>query len=150
MAILNKVHKVLNDGCISFGPYANSKDARGVMIDNGRGDVRCRGNVVLDCQCYSLDARDAKKLVSISSIRNVFEDNILGSRYRLQGGMGLMEKDKPVSKGNILLGEYNNKFNDNSCIESTNIVIPAEMYWEDNKIYMDSYIYNYLTNKPSY
>lgn len=145
-AIANKNHKVIVDGCLLYGAQANAKDARGVMIDNGRGDVVCRNNIVLDCQCYTFDSRETKNFIGTSSIRNVIENNILGGRYRLAGGVDLLEKDFPISRENVLLGEYKNVFNDQSKIESSNKIIPVDYIVKDGKIYISSEDYESLNN----
>lgn len=135
-AFANKWHKVIIERCFLYGAYAHANDARGVMIDNGRGDVICKNNVVLDCQCYSLDARDAKSFVGTSSIRNVFENNILGTRYRLSGGVDVPMKDRPISKGNILLSKYDNVFNERTLICKSKIVIIENMELKDGKMFV--------------
>lgn len=143
-SVSNHEHKVFINECFLYGARANAKDARGIMIDNGRGDIVCRNNVVLDCQSYTLDSRETKKFIGTSSIRNVFENNFLGGRYRLAGGVNVPKKDLPVSKGNILLGEYKNVFNDQSKIESSNKIILVDYNVKDGKMYISSEEYGRL------
>ena len=88
----NKIYNVLGKG-----------DIRGIFIDNGRGDVKCIGNVILSSQYYSIDAR---KYLSnpASSCRVTFEDNILYSKYRLEYNNDTVLGDNiPTSRNNILL-----------------------------------------------
>ena len=140
----NKLHKVTIEKCFLYGAYANANDARGVMIDNGRGDIICKNNVVLDCQCYSLDAREAKSFVGTSSIRNVFVNNILGCRYRLAGGVEVPLNERPISRGNILLSDYNNVFNDRSQIQVSNKVITVTMECKEGKMYVSKGDYKHM------
>lgn len=149
-AIANNNHKVLIEDCLIYGSMANAKDSRGVMIDDGRGDVVCRNNLIIDCQSYTLDSRETKKFIGTSSIRNVFENNILGGRYRLAGGVDVPEKDLPISKGNILLGDYKNVFNDKSKIESSNKIIPVDYKVKDGMVYVSSSEYDSLMKNPSF
>lgn len=132
----NEKHKVIIDRCFLYGAYAYANDARGVMVDNGRGDVSCGNNIILDCQCYSLDAREAKSFIGTSSIRTVFENNILGSRYRLAGGTELSEQERPISRGNVFLAEYRNVTNEKTLVEDTNRVLPIDIDWKDGKMYV--------------
>lgn len=149
-SVSNHEHKVFINECFLYGARANAKDARGIMIDNGRGDIVCRNNVVLDCQSYTLDSRDRKKFIGTSSIRNVFENNILGGRYRLAGGDSVPKKDRPVSRNNILLGVYKNVFNDNANIESSNKVIPVDYKVKDGFIYVGNSEYDSLHKFSSF
>lgn len=149
-SIANNNHKVLIEDCLIYGSMANAEDARGIMIDDGRGDVVCKNNVVLDCQSYTLDSRDRKKFIGTSSIRNVFENNILGGRYRLAGGDSVPKKDRPVSRNNILLGVYKNVFNDNANIESSNKVIPVDYKVKDGFIYVGNSEYDSLHKFSSF
>lgn len=149
-AIDNNTHKVVIEDCFLYGAYSHANDARGVMIDNGRGDVICRNNVVVDCQSYSLDARDAKKFVSTSSIRNIFEGNILGCHYRLEGGVDVPESDCPVSKENVLFDEYDNTLNSKTRIENGDIVLNTEAELVNNKVYVNKNAFNYLKRKTLY
>lgn len=108
-AINNRANTVLIESCRIYGAYAYGGNGRGIFIDDGRGDVTVRQNHVTDCQKYTLDSRDAASRFGVSSVRNVFEGNTLGGPYRLQGGKDLNERQKPIVRGNILLGNYKNE-----------------------------------------
>ena len=107
-AINNNENIALIENNLLFGACAYGKDARGIFIDDGRGDVTCKNNIVLDCQRYSIDSRDAKSYIKTSSIRNRLENNYLGSPFRLAAGEGVPEKDRPSLSGNILLTDKEN------------------------------------------
>ena len=111
LALKNKNHSILLDSNLLYGATAYGNDARGIFIDNGRGDVLCRNNVIFDTDIYSLDSREVVRLVSSSSVRNVFEGNILGTKYRLVSGSDVPEGDLAISDNNILLGDTLNDKN---------------------------------------
>lgn len=108
VAINNTQNIVLLENNLMYGVYAFGNDARGIFIDDGRGDVTCRNNVVLDCQRYSIDSRDARSYVTTSSIRNSLENNYLGTPFRLAAGAGVPEKDRPTQYGNVMLTDGQN------------------------------------------
>ena len=101
-ALSNTTNVVLLENNLLYGSYAYGKDARGIFIDNGRGDVTCRYNIILDTQSFSIDARNAKKFTEVSSVRNRYEGNLLENRYRLECGSSVPQNLKPVSDGNIM------------------------------------------------
>lgn len=108
-ALENRDNCVVIDGNRIYASYAYGGNGNGIFIDDGRGDVTVRNNTITDCQKYTIDSRDCPRRFGVSSCRNVFENNTLGGRYRLQGGADLSQKDAPVVKGNILLGHYKNE-----------------------------------------
>lgn len=78
-------------------------DTRGIFIDNGRGDVRCYGNIVLFGQTYSIDARNYSPNLG-STCRVVYQNNILGSKYRLEYNHDNIVGDNiPEAIANVLL-----------------------------------------------
>ena len=105
LALKNKNHSILLDSNLIYGALAYGNDARGIFIDNGRGDVLCRNNVIFDTDIYSLDSREVVRFPSSSSARNIFEGNILGTKYRLVSGSDVPDGDLAISDNNILLGE---------------------------------------------
>ena len=107
-AIANKTNTILIENCFLHGAHAYSRDARGIMIDDGRGDVTCRHNLIFDTQSYSLDSRSVPNFVGTSSIRNVIEGNVLAGSYRVVGGKEMSDSDFPAVSGNLLLGDYKN------------------------------------------
>lgn len=108
IAIGNTQNIVLLENNLMYGAYAYGNDARGIFIDDGRGDVACRNNVVLDCQRYSIDSRDARSYVPTSSIRNSLENNYLSTPFRLAAGEGVPENDRPTQSGNVMLTDGQN------------------------------------------
>lgn len=98
----NKIYNVLGKG-----------DVRGIFIDNGRGDVICIGNVILSSQLYSIDSRIYSSNPA-SSCRNIFKNNILASKYRLEYSKNtILNENIPISENNILLYGDDNKININ-------------------------------------
>lgn len=99
-ALNNKNHRVLLQNNLLYGAYGYGGDARGVFIDDGRGDVICVGNVILNTQIYSIDSR--KSTTSAASVRNRYVNNILTSNYRLAAGTSVTGSDTPITDANIL------------------------------------------------
>ena len=136
-AINNTENVVLLENNLLYGAYAYGQDARGIFIDNGRGDVKCKNNVVLDCQLYSIDARDAKSFVTTSSIRNSYENNYLGSPYRLAAGEGVPEKDRPSLIGNVVLTDKKNiitRVKENLDASAIPVINDAQAVTIDDKV----------------
>ena len=149
VAAQNEINLLLLEGNYIHDIYAHFKDARGIMIDNGRGDVTCRGNLILNTQSYTLDCRDAKRTTTISSIRNVFENNVLGGRYRMAGGIGLLYKEYPVSSGNVVMGEYQTVINERIKKQEKDIVYPMSIREvRPTYIIVNSKAYNKLAKLP--
>ena len=107
-ALDNTAHHILLENNLLYGAYAYGGDARGIFIDDGRGDVECRNNVILNTELYSIDSRNAK-LHDASSVRNRLAGNMVSSGYRLAGGPAVKGEDVPTSRGNILLGSQPNR-----------------------------------------
>lgn len=75
-------------------------DARGIFIDDGRGDVTCEYNIV-DGQMLSIDARKVTTTEAYSC-RVVYNNNILLSPYRLQYNESVLTDDNiPKATKNI-------------------------------------------------
>lgn len=105
-------------------------DARGIFIDDGRGDVTCKYNIV-EGQAYSIDARDA--FITACSCRVKYIGNILLSPYRLIYKTDVLTGDNvPKAQDNICV--FNNE-DENSNVQSTN------NYYTDKIIKNDEYIY---------
>ena len=128
-AINNTSNSVRIENNMLYGAYAYGRDARGVFIDNGRGDVICINNLIFDCQLYSIDSRDVKSLVKTSSIRNRVENNMLANRYRLASGVGLSQEHRPISSGNIMLTGERNVLSGVNCLDP-DIVVMQNFYTE--------------------
>ena len=60
-ALDNKIHHILLENNLIYGAYAYGRDARGIFIDDGRGDVTCNNNVILNTQSFSIDSRNVKR-----------------------------------------------------------------------------------------
>ena len=101
-AIKNTTNTILLENNLLYGAYAYGEDARGIFIDDGRGDVTCRGNIVLNTQIYSIDARNSN-LTKASSIRNRYESNVVTTKYRLVSGESVNGNDIPIISKNLLL-----------------------------------------------
>lgn len=102
-AILNKKSSILLESNLLYGSYAFSGDARGIFIDDGRGDVYCKGNMIFDTQSYSIDSRVVPGFVGTSSIRNILENNYVTNTYRLQAGEDVPNDCKPIINKNYIL-----------------------------------------------
>lgn len=102
-AIDNKFHHVVIEDNLLYGAYAYGGDARGIFIDNGRGDVTCRNNIILNTQIYAIDSWHWRQNEA-SSVRNRYEGNLITSNYRLMTGPALSGNNKPVTKSNMMLG----------------------------------------------
>lgn len=151
VATQNRINLLLFEGNYIHGIYGHFKNARGIMIDNGRGDVICRGNLILNTQSYTLDCRDAKGMTVVSSIRNVFENNVLDGRYRMAGGKGLLHKDYPVSSGNLVMGEYQTVINERIRKKERDVVYPMSIKEvKSTYIIVSSKAYNKLAKLPSW
>ena len=150
-AAQNKINILLLEGNYIHDIYGHVKDARGIMIDNGRGDVICRGNLILNTQSYTLDSRDARRTIVTSSIRNVFENNVLGGRYRMAGGIGLQHKDYPISSANVVMGEYQTVINERIRKKEKDVVYPMPIKEvKSTYIIVSSKAYNKLAKLPGW
>lgn len=132
-AINNKLHCILLEGNLLYGAYSYGGDARGVFIDDGRGDVKCWKNIVLKTQRYSIDARNASGR-SAASIRNQYIGNIVDNHYRLAAGVDVKGDNVPVVKKNIMITEQNNEIK-NVNVEKEDVVFQlAQDYYLQNDI----------------
>lgn len=120
-ALNNKSHRILLENNLLYGAYAYGGDARGIFIDDGRGDVSCEGNIVLNTQVYSIDAR--RSTTSAASVRNRYKNNILTSNYRLAAGDSVKGADIPVIDANILITSKSNVVQ-NAIVENDDTIIP--------------------------
>jgi hypothetical protein len=128
--------------------YAYGGDARGIFIDDGRGDVICEGNVILNMQWYSMDSRDVK-LIDAASIRNRYDGNIVSTRYRLVGGKDVKGENVPVLNENILLCPMKNqKHNVNIKSDDIQLDYDTSVFCMDKKITVSQKVYELLRKKP--
>ena len=124
-ALTNKTHQIIVHNNLLYGACSFRNDARGIYIDDGRGDVVCKDNVILDVDFLSMDSRNVS-LQNASSVRNVFEGNIVSTKYKLMGGPAVNGDDVPVIAGNIVLNP-----------QSDNIVSNAKIEREDQNLNVD-------------
>lgn len=106
-ALNNKSNRIRLEGNLFYGAYAYANDARGIFIDDGRGDVECYDNIILNSQRYSIDSRNISTH-DASSVRNVYSGNIVTTKYRLEGGSAAKGLDSPVVKKNYIATEEKN------------------------------------------
>ena len=143
-ALDNSSNKISLINNLLYGASAYGGDARGIFIDDGRGDVECINNIVINSQYYSIDSRNVK-LTEASSIRNRFEGNIVTSQYRLYAGSAVKGMDMPTTSKNVLL-------NVQKGIESNAIVVQDDVRQEidtkcccvNKKIYVSKKLYNLI------
>ncbi len=98
-AVSNTLHSILLENNLLYGALAYGGDARGIFIDDGRGDVTCRGNIILNTQAYSIDARNSR-FTDASSVRVCYEKNFVTTIYRLQTGPAIEGSNQAVTKSN--------------------------------------------------
>lgn len=114
-ALSNTSHKTVVESNLLYGAFAYGGDARGVFIDDGRGDVDCNNNVIINTQIYSIDARNVTKHKA-SSVRNKYIGNIATKGYRLLPGEAVVDENAPYASGNYLISA-----DKASIIKNTNI-----------------------------
>ena len=139
-ALRNNTHHILIEDNLLYGSYAYGGDARGVFIDNGRGDVECKNNIIINTQLYSIDARNTFQ--NAASVRNRYEGNAVTTKYRLAAGSSIKGGDKPVTKKNYVLNNEINNVN-NIQVEVMDITSSAvtTCYESGGKIIMDRHLY---------
>lgn len=136
-AIDNKLHTILLENNFIHDVYASAIGARGIYIDDGRGDVCCRYNLVVNTQSFSLDSRDASSYTAASSIRNVFEHNMLGTRYRLSAGASVPYDLCPILYDNVMFGDFCNVTNERTIKNKSDIIFPISILKiEPDRIYV--------------
>lgn len=149
-ALNNKVHHILIEGNLLYGAQAYGGDARGIFIDDGRGDVECINNVILNTQSYSIDSRDSK-VIDASSVRNSYLGNIVSSNYRLAAGPAVKGTDVPSTRRNILLTSKPNKTSNSVVIEKDTLLdIETSSSCEGDKIKVSKEFYKVLKYSPAW
>jgi len=149
-ALNNTLHHILIEKNLLYGAYAWGGDARGIFIDDGRGDVKCAGNVILNTQIYSIDARNSK-LTSASSVRNRYENNILTSRYRLVAGEAVKGANVPSIKANTIIYSLPNTTGNVQVLEEDQVlVMNTEVSCTGSKIVVNKELYKFLKKSPSW
>ena len=143
-ALDNTTHRILLEKNLLYGAFAYGKDARGIFIDDGRGDVECVDNVVLNTQIYSIDARDSK-LMEASSVRNRYEGNIVTSRYRLAAGASVTGDNIPLICANRLLTDNENvTANVQTKEKDIQLALDTKCSLYEGKIYVKKELYRVL------
>lgn len=143
-ALDNKSNQIVIEGNLLYGAYAYGGDARGVFIDHGRGDVICNDNVILNSQKYSIDSRYVKSNEA-SSVRNRYERNVVTTNYRLMASEGVEGQNKPVTNGNLLLTEKNNKIlNIFTEEKDQQLMIDKNCSLKEGKVYVSEALYRQI------
>jgi len=149
-ALDNMQHRILLEDNLMYGAYSYGGDARGIFIDDGRGDVICRGNIVLNSQLYSIDARNSS-LTKASSIRNRYESNIVTTRYRLVAGEAVTGSNIPITATNILLtGDENVTGNIRVLEGDIRKTGSYESSCDGNKIYVSEDLYREIRRSTAW
>ena len=149
-AIANKTSFVLLKNNLLYGAYAYRGDARGVFIDNGRGDVTCKDNIILNCQLYSMDSRNSMQ--DAASIRNRYEGNVVTTNYRLAAGSAVMGENTPVTKSNVMVTQQRNTIS-NVIVEKEDISIgdiDVTTTCKDGVIAVSDDMYKVLKKSPEW
>ena len=149
-ALDNKIHRILLENNFLYGAYTYGNAARGIYIDNGRGDVECRNNIILNTQSYSIDSRNVS-LTDASSVRNRYFGNIATSRYQLVAGPAVRGNDVPIISGNILLDAQDNVTRGVKVAEQdSRYDQDAECYFKDGRVMVSRALYKKLKRSPAW
>ncbi len=149
-ALSNRKHTILLEKNLLYGAYAYGGDARGIFIDDGRGDVECRDNVILNTQLYSMDARSQKNR-DASSVRTRYQGNIATSHYRIAAGPAVKGKDLPATKANRILSRSENVTSNAVTLEKdTRQVMDPEWACRDGKIYVSRELMALIKSSPAW
>lgn len=149
-ALTNNIHHVWLENNLLYGAYAYGGDARGIFIDDGRGDVECMNNVILNTQLYSLDSRNVSR-TSVSSVRNRYEGNILSSNYRLMAGASVSDSDLPVTSNNtLLLAQVNKTYKTIVLNEDKRILTKLDYVCSGEEIVVSEELYEVLKSSPAW
>ena len=149
-AIKNKNHVIILENNLLYGAYAYGGDARGIFIDDGRGDVICKNNLILNSQLYSIDARNSR-INNVASIRNRYEDNIVTNNYRLVSGISVMEDNSPVVNSNMVLSKVDNEVSNVHVLNDDIFLnINTEMSCTEKNIIVSTDLYNILSQSAAW
>lgn len=151
LAIEDTTNIIRIENNLLYGSHAYANDARGIMIDDGRGNVHCTGNLILDTQMYSIDSREVKNFIGTSSIRNSFSNNFVDNRYRLQSGEDVPQTDLPLTDNNIILGDIENVTKKViSRRKDEYIVLDNAITFDEDKVFISKELYNSLRTKEGF
>ena len=149
-ALNNTQSKIVIERNLLYGAYSYGNYARGIYIDDGRGDVECRNNVILNTQSFSMDSRNVK-LTDASSARNQFVGNIVTSRYQLAAGPAVKGNNRPVTRGNILLDPRENVTSGVGVAEDdSRVEIDSSCRFKDGKVLVSRALYKKLKRSPAW
>lgn len=143
-ALDNKSNNIVIEGNLFYGAYGYGRDARGIFIDHGRGDVQCNDNIILNSQSYSMDSRYVKRNEA-SSVRNRYERNIVTTNYRLMAGVCVEGQNKPVTNENILLTTKNSKvLNIFTDEKDQQLMIERSCSFNEGKVFVSEALYRLI------
>lgn len=150
-ALENKQHHILLESNMVYGAVAYGGDARGIYIDNGRGDVECRDNVVLNVQGYSIDTYNSP-LTNASAVRNSYSGNIVTSKYRLLSGSAVTGSNVPVTRKNMVVSTEANKISNIRVAEDDVRLddVDASATCSGGKIRVNEGLYKVMKKSPAW
>lgn len=149
-AINNIDHRIILENNLLYGAYAYGGDARGIFIDDGRGDVTCKNNVILNVQLYSIDSRNSS-INDVASIRNKYENNIVTNKYRLTSSEKISGDSRPIIYGNKLMTrEANVVSNAQTLRADEQYDIDVDASCQDGKIKVSRNLYQVIKKFPSW
>lgn len=137
-AVANKDNVIAIRDNILYGALSYGNIGTGIYIDDGRGDVLCEGNIVLNCGTSSIDSRSVDTFIGTASIRTVLRNNIMDNRYRLMSGKDVQEGDRPVADGNVLLGKVQPVTHDVERRAPDRHYETPEYIFRDGRLYMNA------------
>lgn len=149
-ALDNKIHHILLENNLIYGAYAYGRDARGIFIDDGRGDVTCNNNVILNTQSFSIDSRNVKRH-DASSVRVRYKGNLVTSVYRLEAGSAVGADNRPSTSKNYLFTSKENRISNTEVLEKDVIGdIDASSSCDGMIIKVSKDLYKVLKRHPSF
>ena len=149
-ALNDKTHRILLENNLLYGAYAYGGDARGIFIDDGRGNVTCKNNVILNTQLFSIDARNVK-LHDAASARIKYEGNVVSSAYRLEAGPAVKGANIPISSRNFLLSTKKNKISNVELLNGDHrLDIDASSSCDGTRIKVSRDLYKTLKRHPTF
>jgi hypothetical protein len=150
LALSNISNRILISRNLIYGAYSYGNYARGIYIDDGRGDVECKRNIILNTQSYSIDSRNVS-LTEASSARNLYCGNIVTSCYQLVAGPAVSGKDSPITSGNILFDTRQNVTNGVVVMKmDSRYEQDEECYFHDGKIKVTRGLYKKIRRSPAW
>ena len=149
-ALDNKIHHILLENNLIYGAYAYGGDARGIFIDDGRGDVTCNNNVILNTQSFSLDSRNVT-LHDASSARVRYDGNLVTSIYRLEAGAAVEGENRPTTSKNYLFTSKKSRISNVEILENDVIGdIDTSSSCDGTKIKISKDLFKILKHHPSF